>query len=226
MRKLLLLLLFSLSGGVLVSAQDTSTPPVGEKNTKPYEEQSFSERLTNWDNKDRDTKFEFRLGWLGDIEPPYYLKPAKPQKDWYGLGYDYHEALEQEGRIITHVSPQLYFMRHTSRHISLGMRLYYANRRQNIYNTVTSQVSQSLRVDIFTLSPTVKWDIIRGEWFRFYLSTGFNIYFSNDKHTNTHCDLETFAGYGYTVGKRVFFFMDGTVDSSGVTNTMGIGYRF
>ena len=225
MRKFLLLLILSLCGGVFVSANNPS-PPAPEENQKPYDTQSFCERLTNLHNKDLDTKFEIRLSWIGDIDFPYYLRPKNPQDYWSTLGEEYHQTLEKEGNTITYVSPQLGFMLHLTKRISLELGLFYANQRQNVYNTVTSQVSRALRTDIFTLKPTAKWDVIRSEWFRFYLSAGINIYFTNDKYGGAYYDGEIFTGYGYTIGKRIFYFMEGNYGGYGASTFMGIGYRF
>lgn len=228
MRKLLLFLIVSLFGGVVVSAQtpDSSNP---EEYQKPYDAQTFCERLTNLNNKNLDTEYEFRLGWVGNIELPSFLNPDRLSEiggNSVGVGADYYNSLTKRGALVSNISPQLEFVLRRTKRFSLGLGVYYASNRQNIYNTVTSAVEEPLGVDILAFRPTLRWEIVRWQWLRFYLSTGFNIYLANDKNKGAFCESEYFIGYGYTIGNRVFFFQEGCLSNDGYINIMGVGYRF
>lgn len=227
MKRVFLLLIFSLFWGAFLSA---NVPYFSEPDEpqKPYDAQSFKERFLNLKNDDLDTENMVRFGWtMPDF--PRYLGSINQDinSKYYGLSGNYYDAMYQQGVVVTFASPQLGFMVRRTERFWVGMEFFYANQKRNVYNTVTSEVSYTKKLDIFAFRPTVQWDVFRHEWFRAYLRAGCNLFLTNDTKEGWGNDATIFFGYGYTVGKRLFFFSEGDFGSgSDWCGCMGIGYRF
>lgn len=225
MKKFLLILIFSLCGGAFLSA---NVPYFSEPDEpqKPYDAQSFKERFLNLKNDDLETENMVRF-CLVTPDFPLYLGTINQDFNFnhYGLSRDYHDAMYQEGWSVKSTSPQIGFMVRRTKRLWIGAEFFYANHKRNVYNVVTSEVVHTKKVNIFTLRPTMQWDAISHEWFRLYLRCGVNAYLTHDKSEGWENDYEAFFGYGYSVGKRLFFFAEGDFGNS-FYGCMGIGYRF
>lgn len=222
MRKFLLFLIFTLCGGAFLSANVPyfSSPDEPEKH---YDAQSFRERLTNLKNDDLDTENMVRLAWvLPELATSYFVYDIEIMES-SGLGKEYLNSQIKRGSVLTQSSPLIGFMLRRSERISIGIDCFYTTQRYNTYNVVTSEVIQTHKEGTFALNSYLQWDILRHEWFRFYLKAGVGLYF-NTQDNDSEPDL--FVGYGYTVGKRIFFFAEGNAGLNNFINNFGIGYRF
>ncbi len=190
---------------------------------KTYEEQTLWERFTNWNVPNLDTKNEVRLGV--PVLDYGFIYSLNNNNLGSGLKGDYISSMQQAGRVYTYSSPQLSLMARWGRRWEYGVSTLYSQVRQNLYNTVTSEVAGGQRCDIFTISPTMRWNIIRWSWLRFYVQMGLNYFIVNESGMGSYSESEVFFGYGYTIGKKIFFFAESGFGDTFV-NTMGIGYRF
>lgn len=193
---------------------------------KSYDEQNFWERFTNWSVPNLQTKSEVRLGF--PILDYGFVRSLNNNVLGSGLKGDYISASQKVGGMYTYSSPQISYMVRwgKSGRWEHGVSALYSQVRQNLYNTVTSEVAQSLRYNTLTLSPTLRWNIIRWNWLRFYVQMGVNYFIVNRSGMGMFSETEFFFGYGYTVGKKIFFFAEGGGNGDTIINSMGIGYRF
>lgn len=202
-----------------------SSPDEPEKH---YDAQSFRERLTNLKNSDIDTENMVRLGLIGDLEMPLSLGMFAIVDEGFtsGLGYEYNDSFTEQGTTLTYTSPSITFMVRRTKRFSVGADFFYATQKCNTYNVVTSEVSHAQKRNIFALSPTAQWNIIRHEWFRIYVRTGFSLYFTRTQDGSWDNYSDLFVGYGYTIGKRLFFFAETNVGLDSYVGYLGVGYRF
>lgn len=196
---------------------------------KTYDEQSLWERFTNWSVPNLQTHNEIRLGL--PILDYGFIGTLRNNTLGGGLKGDYISASQRVGGVHTYSSPQLSYMARWGKRWEYGVSVLYSQVRQNLYNTSTSEVIQSQRHKIMTLSPTMRWNIIRWNWFRFYVQMGLNYFIVNESKIDEsgmapYGETEVFIGYGYTIGKKIFFFAEGGGYGDTIINSMGIGYRF
>lgn len=190
---------------------------------KTYEEQTLWERFTNWSVPNLQTHNEIRLG-LPILD--YGFVRSLNRTPAGGLKSDYIYASQKAGGIYTYSSPQLSYLARWGKRWEYGVSVLYSQVRQNLYNTVTGEVIGGQRHDILTLAPTMRWNIIRWSWFRFYVQMGLNYFIVNESGMGPYSETELFFGYGYTIGKKIFFFAEGGGYGDTIINSMGIGYRF
>lgn len=218
MKRYFILLIFVAHWCGLLSANVPQTTP-----SKTYEEQTFWERFTNWSVPNLETNNEVRLG----VPMPEFGFVHSLRDSSYnsGLQNDYLSSLQQAGTMQVYSSPLLQYMVRWNKRWEYGVSGFYTQTRQNLYYTTTSEVKRCHRNDIFTLSPTLRWNAIRTNWIRFYFQMGINCHLHKEVGEGTYYDSAIFFGYGYTVGKKLFFFSEGNYGTS-IIVTMGIGYRF
>ena len=222
MKRVFLLLVFSLFWGAFLSANVPyfSEPDEPEKH---YDAQSFKERFLNLKNDDLDTENMVRFALvMPELSTSYFLHDIDVAES-SGLGKEYLNSQIKRGSVLTQSFPLIGFMLRRSERISIGVDCFYTTQRYNTYNVVTSEVIQTHKEGTFALNSYLQWDILRHEWFRFYLKTGVGLYFNTQDNDN---ELDLFVGYGYTVGKRIFFFAEGNAGLNNFINNIGIGYRF
>lgn len=223
MKRIFALLIAAVGWCGIVAAEEPQNPTTPTSET-PYEEQTFVQRFLNWNVPNLDTKNEVRLGLpLPDF---YFVDNLRYKTYSSGLQGDYLNATQQEGGLYVHTSPLINFMVRCGKRWECGVSGFYAQARQNLYHTVTTDVIKSSRTDVLAISPTLRWNLIRASWIRFYLQTGINYYLANKSGEGLLYESDLFFGYGYTVGKKVFFFSEGNYGSESIVVTMGVGYRF
>lgn len=190
----------------------------------PYEEQTFGQRFLNWNVPNLDTKNEVRLGipWL-DALP---FASAHRKEYLSGLQGDYISSTHQFGIANEYYPPQLSFMVRWNERWEYGLSCFYVQQRQNLYSTVTGQTLQEYRYDCWAISPTLRWNIVRWRWFRFYAQTGLAVALTNDLERGFSGGAEFFLGYGYTVGTKIFFFGETNFSEDLSCMAIGVGYRF
>lgn len=223
MKRVFLLLVFSLFGCAFLSA---NVPYFSEPDEpqKPYDAQSFKERFLNPKNDDLDTENMVRLGFVMP-ELGFYV-PKRNHLNSFGLLGEYEDAYAKWGSELTQASPQITFMVRRTDRFSVGLGFYYATQKQNCYNKVTSEVLETNTTHIFSFTPTAELDIIRHQWFRLYILTGVEFILYKPQDYSLRDYFDAFCGFGYTVGKRFFFFTEYRMGIDSYCQAMGIGYRF
>lgn len=218
MKRCLILLFFMVGWCGFLGANTPQQP-----NPTNYEEQTFWERFTNWNVPNLQTRNEVRMG----AAMPEYDFVNNLHNNYLGGGLKdaYTTSYQQAGGLYTYSSPHLNFMVRWGQRWEYGVGTLYSQVRQNLYNTVTGEVSKRHRSDILLLAPTIRWNIIRWNWFRFYLQMGMNYFFVGGGNSDSNFYSEPFFGYGYTIGKKIFFFSEGNFGEHYI-GSMGIGYRF
>lgn len=196
--------------------------PEGQSSTS-YDEQNLWQRFTNWNVPNLQTHNEVRLG----VAMPGYgfINTMSNNSFSGGLKDAYSSAYQQSGGVYTYSSPHLNFMARWGKRWEYGASLLYSQVRQNLYNTVTSEVAKSQKSNVVLLAPTIRWNIIRAKWIRFYLQAGMNYFLVGGDNSADGLYSEPFFGYGYTIGKKIFFFSEGNIGESYI-GVIGIGYRF
>lgn len=198
--------------------------PAHQEPTKTYEEQTLWERFTNWNVPNLDTKNEVRLGF--PMLDYGFVRSMNNNFLGGGLKGDYISASQKAGGMYTYSSPQLSYTARWGKRWEYGVSTLYSQVRQNLYNTATGEVARSQQHNIFTLAPTIRWNIIRWSWLRFYVQVGLNYFIVNESGMGMFSETELFFGYGYTIGKKIFFFAECGGYGDTIINSMGIGYRF
>ena len=191
---------------------------------KPYEEQTLWERFTNWNVPNLETKNEVRLG-LSSLDISF-ISTLSDNNLGGGLKDAYLSSMQQAGGRYIYTSPQLSFMARWGKRWEYGVSTLFSQARQNLYNTVTGDVIRSQRHNVWLIAPTCRWNIIRWEWLRFYMQMGMNCFLVSESGVGSDYKSEVFFGYGYTIGKKIFFFSEGNYGGESTVVTMGIGYRF
>lgn len=207
--------------GLLVAQTPQPSPTTNDD--VPYEEQTFVQRFLNWEVPNLETKNEVRLGF--PVPDFGFVRGFVNNSYGSGLQGDYLSSLQRAGTMQVYTSPLLQYMVRGGKRWEYGVSGFFAQTRQNLYDTTTSEVKNSLRNDIFVLSPTLRWNFIQASWIRFYFQMGLNCHLLKEAGAGAYYDSEIFVGYGYTVGKKLFFFSEGSYGDS-IIVTMGIGYRF
>lgn len=222
----LLLLFVVVAAGEKTVAQEPQKSYV-EQTEIDYEDQSFWTRFTNLKTPSLQTQKEVRLG-VGQMDIPYHNRLSN-RINGSGMNGDYNKASMKEGRACFDTTPSIGFMSRVSfwgERFEWGANAFMGVLRQNLYNIVTTEVIDTSRCDYLFVSPTLRWNLLRGDFFRFYINVGINLSLEHDRDLGWDSNAAAFFGYGYTVGGRFYFFAEGNFGTYETINSLGVGYRF
>ena len=222
MKKYLLLLLLVVAGAELALAT-TPLHTLDDEEEVPYKEQTLWQKFTNLNIPNLQTQHEIRIG----IGYPYidHFDDLRNNHLSGGLFDAYINSREQAGAINQFNTPNVRYMSRLGDRFEWGAGAMGVYREQNLYNTVNSQIIRSQKVHSVVLTPELRYNIVRWRVFRLHVSLGATCVVSFSPQSALY-STEIYAGWGYTIGGKFFFFHEGVATDYTFGGLWGFGYRF
>lgn len=217
----------SIEGAILIS----SAEPAHSTYAAVYAEEDsygFFDRFVDWSTPSLDCKYELRIGMpeLMEYHHDCFVR-FKNHTDHYAStpSGSYEQSALVYGGKFTEYSPTIDLSFYTSSKWQYGVSGFYTSMAQNLYHATTGEVVASMSHGSLFVVPYVSRHLIRWSWLRAYVGVGIRFIFDHGSNYVSHDTQEFEFKYGYTVGRRLFFYQEGSFSDFFYT-TMGIGYRF